>query len=144
MDCPRLTRPLYLHFILIKYNFLEMRSFHGAKIKKFLFQVLFLPFFVFLSTWTFDGLPNVDNCGYLANYHLPHFVHVVIEQQPLMQVFDFNLSSTCCYAQITSLKCAWFYRETQKILLSIWIPILDKIKWPGKEDKKNLLFEQQL
>ena len=47
MDCPRLTRPLYLHFILIKYNFLEMRSFHGAKIKKFLFQVLFLPFLFF-------------------------------------------------------------------------------------------------
>ncbi len=25
-------------------------------------------------------LPNVDNCGHLANYHLPHFVHVVIER----------------------------------------------------------------
>ena len=25
-------------------------------------------------------LPNVDNCGHLANYHLPHFVHVGIER----------------------------------------------------------------
>ena len=29
-------------------------------------------------------LPNMDNRGHLANYHLPHFVHVVIEQ-PLMK-----------------------------------------------------------
>ena len=26
------------------------------------------------------SVPNVDNRGHLANYHLPHFVHVVIER----------------------------------------------------------------
>ena len=30
--------------------------------------------------WTTYHLPNMDNRGHLANYHLPHFVHVVIEQ----------------------------------------------------------------
>ena len=59
-------------------NFLEMKSFHGAKVQKSLFRIQFPHF---LSMWTFDGLPllNVDNRGHLANYHLPHFVHVVIE-----------------------------------------------------------------
>ena len=28
-------------------------------------------------------LPNVDNRGHLATYHLPPFVHVVIEQPPI-------------------------------------------------------------
>ena len=27
-------------------------------------------------------LPNVDNRGHLTTYHLPHFVHVVIERPP--------------------------------------------------------------
>ena len=33
-------------------------------------------------------LPNMDNCGHLTNYHLLHFVHVVIEhpQGPILQV----------------------------------------------------------
>ena len=64
----------------LKENFLEMKSFHGAKIQKSLFQIQFPPFFCPPGHLMDYHLPNVDNCGHLANYHLPHFVHVVIEQ----------------------------------------------------------------
>ena len=35
----------------LKENFLEMKSFHGAKIQKSLFQIQFPPFFVHLDIW---------------------------------------------------------------------------------------------
>ena len=34
--------------------------------------------------WTTYHLPNMDNRGHLANYHLPHFVHIVIERPPML------------------------------------------------------------
>ena len=63
-------------------NFLEMKSFHGAKIlKNPSFKFNFPIFFPHGHLMDYL-LPNVDNHGHFANYHLPHFVHVVIERPP--------------------------------------------------------------
>ena len=67
--------------------------FHGSIIQKSLLQTMFqIQFFTFFLGFGFCPLghlmsyqyhlPNIDNRGHLANYHLPHFVHVVI-QRPL-------------------------------------------------------------
>ena len=78
---------------LIREIFLEIRSFHSAKIQKKTLLNYFFPIFCPRGHLMDYHLPNVDNRGHLANYHLPHFVHVVIEQPlVLMNLVNATLS----------------------------------------------------
>ena len=51
-------------------------------------------------------LPKVDNHGQLTNYHLPHFVHVVIEQ-PLLEKINKNYDRKKLFGYHDALKIYW-------------------------------------
>ena len=70
-------------------------------------------------------LPNVDNHGHLANHHLPHFVHVVIERPLAWHIrlqfqimFCFSLNSLLCIKFLSKPLATIFYVSNELKLAS--------------------------
>ena len=102
----------------------------------------------------FKSLKNTVLLGLFEGVYYKHFLNFIADiiwmQESIFQGSTlckyFNLTSTRCCAQahISSLKLAWFFRENQTILLSIWSQLFDKIKRPEANGKKRLQCELKL
>ena len=100
----------------------------------------------------FKNLKNTVLLGLFEGVYYKHFLNFIADiiwmQESIFQGSTlckyFNLTSTRCCAHISSLKLAWFFRENQTILLSIWSQLFDRIKRPEANGKKRLQCELKL